>query len=357
MTTRNTGTHHKVRGIGLSKAGNKYVNIEEKSLTTFTFPRKKNEFTQETRRAAERNRKLRDRYHRSPRDKNTWVRSKALRLKYLTRSKHKRPRFIHKIIAARKEINAQGSQYHVGGKFYTERSHQPSVTKAKTRTSAVSPECYMNETCLAMSDPANEIRREHPTRIYYDQKSQRVKRVSPGAEENPEGAVVQLFRDASGQHVMLSGEAMGSIPVKEDCEVYNKHGSSGPEGRDANNIVKEEIKARSTFSKRDTVQLPDNSRYLERYPAEGGRCRDYGPLTSRASVELPGSDQVQEMWRDQVHVAETVITVIVKDVNDNAPVFPNATIYGEVQENGPIGKYSYLQLCMSMTLKLIDIAQ
>ncbi|XP_037779315.1 putative neural-cadherin 2 [Penaeus monodon] len=37
-----------------------------------------------------------------------------------------------------------------------------------------------------------------------------------------------------------------------------------------------------------------------------------------------------------VHVVETLVTVVVKDINDNAPTFPNMTIYGEVQENGPI---------------------
>lgn len=45
-----------------------------------------------------------------------------------------------------------------------------------------------------------------------------------------------------------------------------------------------------------------------------------------------------------VHVVETVLTVHVKDINDNPPVFPNATIFGEVQENGPIGKYN--PVCM-----------
>ncbi|KAK7080331.1 Cadherin, partial [Halocaridina rubra] len=39
---------------------------------------------------------------------------------------------------------------------------------------------------------------------------------------------------------------------------------------------------------------------------------------------------------ERVHVVETVVTVIVKDINDNSPVFPNTTLYGEVQENGPI---------------------
>ncbi|CAL4133360.1 unnamed protein product, partial [Meganyctiphanes norvegica] len=38
----------------------------------------------------------------------------------------------------------------------------------------------------------------------------------------------------------------------------------------------------------------------------------------------------------RVHVAETTVTIRVKDINDNAPIFPNVTMYGEVQENGPI---------------------
>ncbi|XP_068219630.1 putative neural-cadherin 2 [Palaemon carinicauda] len=37
-----------------------------------------------------------------------------------------------------------------------------------------------------------------------------------------------------------------------------------------------------------------------------------------------------------VHVVETIVTVVVKDLNDNPPLFPNVTIIGEVQENGPI---------------------
>ena len=41
----------------------------------------------------------------------------------------------------------------------------------------------------------------------------------------------------------------------------------------------------------------------------------------------------------EVNVAETTVTIIVKDINDNAPVFPNETMFGEVQENGPIGKF------------------
>ncbi|XP_071534252.1 neural-cadherin-like [Panulirus ornatus] len=38
----------------------------------------------------------------------------------------------------------------------------------------------------------------------------------------------------------------------------------------------------------------------------------------------------------RVHVVETVVTITVKDINDNPPLFPNTTMFGEVQENGPI---------------------
>lgn len=39
-----------------------------------------------------------------------------------------------------------------------------------------------------------------------------------------------------------------------------------------------------------------------------------------------------------VHVVETVVTVVVKDINDNAPVFPNVTMVGQVQENVAAGE-------------------
>ncbi|XP_063872545.1 uncharacterized protein LOC135106984 [Scylla paramamosain] len=46
------------------------------------------------------------------------------------------------------------------------------------------------------------------------------------------------------------------------------------------------------------------------------------------------------------HVAETVLTVMVKDINDNAPVFPNTTIYGQVQENGAANLSVAVVLCL-----------
>lgn len=44
--------------------------------------------------------------------------------------------------------------------------------------------------------------------------------------------------------------------------------------------------------------------------------------------------------REKIHVAETVVTVLVKDINDNAPVFPNATMFGKVRENGEPGGWA-----------------
>ncbi|XP_042879004.1 neural-cadherin-like, partial [Penaeus japonicus] len=43
----------------------------------------------------------------------------------------------------------------------------------------------------------------------------------------------------------------------------------------------------------------------------------------------------QVLRLEDTHFAETEVTVLVKDINDNAPVFPNATMFGAVQENGP----------------------
>ncbi|KAK8405868.1 hypothetical protein O3P69_001976 [Scylla paramamosain] len=39
----------------------------------------------------------------------------------------------------------------------------------------------------------------------------------------------------------------------------------------------------------------------------------------------------------EVHVAEAVVVIEVRDINDNAPVFPLHTTYGQVLENGPTG--------------------
>ncbi|XP_037782795.1 putative neural-cadherin 2 [Penaeus monodon] len=73
-------------------------------------------------------------------------------------------------------------------------------------------------------------------------------------------------------------------------------------------------------------------------------CQDYGvplPGADDPAYHLPGyaSEGEPITWtggRGRVHVVEAVVTVVVKDINDNPPMFPNATLFGEVQENGPI---------------------
>lgn len=73
-----------------------------------------------------------------------------------------------------------------------------------------------------------------------------------------------------------------------------------------------------------------------------GECVYFNPslTTSRQppTVTPEGESEGRTEGGRAQHVAETVLTVMVKDINDNAPVFPNATIYGQVQENGAASK-------------------
>ncbi|XP_069945504.1 putative neural-cadherin 2 isoform X2 [Cherax quadricarinatus] len=79
----------------------------------------------------------------------------------------------------------------------------------------------------------------------------------------------------------------------------------------------------------------------------GGGCEDvsvFGGEVQNKNATGGESWQsgVEERWGrgrgrvGRVHVVETVVTVMVKDINDNPPIFPNTTMFGEVQENGPI---------------------
>ncbi|XP_066955765.1 LOW QUALITY PROTEIN: putative neural-cadherin 2 [Macrobrachium rosenbergii] len=60
----------------------------------------------------------------------------------------------------------------------------------------------------------------------------------------------------------------------------------------------------------------------------------YDPSDPWANTDLSAYGSGGRIGR--VHLAEAIVTLFVKDVNDNPPVFPNATMFGEVQENGPI---------------------
>lgn len=76
---------------------------------------------------------------------------------------------------------------------------------------------------------------------------------------------------------------------------------------------------------------------------DGGGCQDYGVYSLATEAEEPEvflgptAGRRTSSGRGRVHVVETVVTVVVKDINDNAPVFPNTTVYGEMQENGEAG--------------------
>ncbi|CAL4153357.1 unnamed protein product, partial [Meganyctiphanes norvegica] len=54
------------------------------------------------------------------------------------------------------------------------------------------------------------------------------------------------------------------------------------------------------------------------------------------SIASPDAEFGHIGRRRRVHVVESTVIVRVKDINDNAPIFNNGTIFGEVQENGPI---------------------
>lgn len=84
----------------------------------------------------------------------------------------------------------------------------------------------------------------------------------------------------------------------------------------------------------DTRKTRNALELLERHAQllEGEPCTSLDTLNGRGRGGR-GREGVR-----RVHEAETTVTVVVKDINDNFPVFPNATMYAEVQENGPVGK-------------------
>lgn len=77
----------------------------------------------------------------------------------------------------------------------------------------------------------------------------------------------------------------------------------------------------------------------------GGSCGDvFGGELLDYNVSRVDSSGRGWTRGGRVHLVETVVTLLVKDINDNPPVFPNTTMFGEVQENGPIGEYSFLRV-------------
>ena len=103
---------------------------------------------------------------------------------------------------------------------------------------------------------------------------------------------------------------------------------------------------------RDTKSRQKKSKKLDHAPKmeiDGGGCVDFDPFSDDISSfheaqlrhlasQLEKGHHRGHKWRRKVNKAETYVTIKVKDINDNAPMFPNSTMYGEVQENGPIGE-------------------
>ncbi|ROT61038.1 At-cadherin [Penaeus vannamei] len=78
---------------------------------------------------------------------------------------------------------------------------------------------------------------------------------------------------------------------------------------------------------------------------EGGGCAHRGGRGSNEREEnsRTGSEgDPEETEGGPVHVVETVVTVFVKDINDNAPVFSNTTMFASVQENGAVGEFCFV---------------
>ncbi|XP_047498494.1 neural-cadherin-like [Penaeus chinensis] len=71
------------------------------------------------------------------------------------------------------------------------------------------------------------------------------------------------------------------------------------------------------------------------FTLEGGGCSFRGGRRGSKSNHSWAEEELQETEGGPVHVVETVVTVFVKDINDNAPVFSNTTMFASVQENGP----------------------
>ncbi|XP_068228176.1 neural-cadherin-like [Palaemon carinicauda] len=97
------------------------------------------------------------------------------------------------------------------------------------------------------------------------------------------------------------------------------------------------------LKREDDEQSSENHYELGSFGIDVG-CDDEYPYNSKnvtvdpsdpwANTDLSAYGSGGRIGR--VHLAEAIVTIVVKDINDNPPVFPNATMFGEVQENGPV---------------------
>ncbi|XP_071513389.1 putative neural-cadherin 2 isoform X2 [Panulirus ornatus] len=169
-----------------------------------------------------------------------------------------------------------------------------------------------------------------PVTLHQDHNTRQINRFPPSIDPPP-------GEEGLGQSPpRASSPAAATSAARSERDLLSGWDGMAPEGSgdDGGGGVSEAAINTPKVDKLPVTQLPEDRRYVRRFTPEGGGCWD---LSTRPREDLRHQElYAREMRRGRVHVAETVVTVVVKDVNDNAPVFPNVTIYGEVQENGPI---------------------
>nr|XP_045603729.1 putative neural-cadherin 2 isoform X2 [Procambarus clarkii]XP_045603730.1 putative neural-cadherin 2 isoform X2 [Procambarus clarkii] len=258
---------------------------------------------------------------------------RASRLKHGTRKEHQPAGCHRKLLSIRGIFKQKAPSRSFSGKINVGRNKQASGFTYK-------PIYYINET-LSFPQRTSKMAKEHAA-ILSDTSHHLSQRSRPTIVPNPEERSTEYFEPKLAQN---AARATPGIPPTSTTVREVK--SSGPDGRTRRMDIAATLTKRSAdqmkhLSQRylGRAQLEEERVYVKRLGRNGGGCEDYGSF-SMSPEEAPEEEEaepwyLQDMRREQVHVAETVVTVVVKDINDNAPVFPNATIYGEVQENGPI---------------------
>ncbi|KAG7156226.1 Neural-cadherin-like 21 [Homarus americanus] len=271
-------------------------------------------------------------FHETNRMKKTSNGVRLLKIKYLKHRKHEQIGVKCKLFSAREALKLKSTQLHAGSKLSFAKSRF-----FKPLTMAIpEPEYNFSQSLPFIAKPLFPDTSDHSSALKEVPKTRHNK--SPPLEEGFERSLKynkharQVTASSStstialkfGRNLSGHSDRVGLEEGWEDTEY------------DGTDISKRDV---SQLPVNDLAvgQLPEDWRYVKRFGAEGGGCEDYGVFNmgwEETEKKMPW--YIREMRRDQVHVAETVVTVVVKDINDNAPIFPNATIYGEVQENGPI---------------------
>ncbi|XP_045130739.1 neural-cadherin-like isoform X2 [Portunus trituberculatus] len=163
----------------------------------------------------------------------------------------------------------------------------------------------------------------------------------PEAADHKESSEIDLrlpssFRQMLSQRSDKDQRTARVFPIKSSKMSRNVHSSLGKPrrrvGNEEGNL--QPLQHDSLDSDNDDDDNGDNYGYDNGGQGHEGGCVYFtSPYSS--TQHLPSGMSGEGgggTWRQ--HMVETVLTVVVKDINDNAPRFPNTTIYGQVQENG-----------------------